>query len=84
MLSQVKSLTRLLLTTDLLFSFAIPAVAQERARRGGGQREDRKPAPQVGETAPTFALKTLDGEATIDLKDYQGKQPVVLFFGSYT
>ena len=79
-----KSLTRLLITVGLLVLFTIPVAAQDRPRRGRGPRENRKPAPQVGETAPTFALKTLDGKTTVDLKDYQGKQPVILVFGSYT
>ncbi len=40
--------------------------------------------PKVGQTAPEFVLKTLDGKQTIKLSQYKGKKPVVLVFGSYT
>lgn len=41
-------------------------------------------APQVGDVAPLFKLKTLDGEGEFELASLRGKRPVVLFFGSYT
>ena len=41
-------------------------------------------APNVGEIAPTFILKSLDGESETDLESFRGQKPVVLFFGSYT
>ncbi len=84
MLQRDKSLTRLLIALGLVFLFTIPVAAQDRPRRGGGQREDRTPAPKVGEVAPAFELKTLDGKTTVILEQYRGKRPVVLFFGSYT
>ena len=37
-----------------------------------------------GDVAPDFKLKTLDGKRTMRLRAHRGKQPVVLFFGSYT
>jgi hypothetical protein len=40
--------------------------------------------PSVGDRAPTFSLKTQDGEKTYRLRDYRGKKPVVLIFGSFT
>jgi len=51
-------------------------------RRGRQSRSDN--APKVGDPAPTFKLKSLDGESETDLADFKGKKPVVLFFGSYT
>jgi len=49
------------------------AVVPDGVRNGG---------PRVGDTAPDFTLKTLDGE-TVSLSDYAG-QPVVLnFWASY-
>ena len=39
---------------------------------------------KVGEVAPTFKLKSLDGDSETDLAEFKGKKPVVLFFGSYT
>ena len=41
-------------------------------------------APAVGDSAPDFSLKTLDGKETFTLSQFRGKQPVVLIFGSYT
>ncbi len=38
---------------------------------------------QVGDAAPDFSLKTLDGSAQVQLSALRGK-PVVLVFGSYT
>jgi hypothetical protein len=43
-----------------------------------------RPAPAVGDSAPEFSLKTLDGKETYALSQFRGKQPVVLIFGSYT
>lgn len=44
----------------------------------------RRPALKVGDPAPTFKLKSLDGASETDLAEYKGKKPVVLIFGSYT
>jgi hypothetical protein len=41
-------------------------------------------APAVGDSAPDFSLKTLDGKATVTLSSFKGEKPVVLIFGSYT
>ncbi len=61
------------------------AVAQDRRGRGRGRgRPDAKPSLKVGQTAPTFELKSLDGKSATDLASFKGKRPVILFFGSYT
>jgi hypothetical protein len=39
---------------------------------------------QVGDLAPTFTLKSLDGETKTDLATYRDQKPVILYFGSYT
>ncbi len=41
-------------------------------------------APKAGQVAPTFSLKSRDGKDDFDLASFNGKRPVVLFFGSYT
>ena len=41
-------------------------------------------APKVGDVAPAFTLKSLDGKSETDLASFKGKKPVLLFFGSYT
>ena len=46
-------------------------------------RESR-PSLKVGDIAPTFKLKSLDGKSETDLADFKHKKPVVLIFGSYT
>lgn len=63
----------------------------ERRRRGRGSRQGMRErmsrddgAPKVGERAPTFKLKSLDGKRETDLASFRGQRPVVLFFGSYT
>ncbi len=54
-------------------------------RRGRKQRMMRDDgAPKAGDIAPTLKLKMLDGKKEVDLTKFQGKRPVVLFFGSYT
>ncbi len=40
--------------------------------------------PGIGDVAPNFTLPTHDGKRTISLRDYRGKKPVVLIFGSFT
>jgi thiol-disulfide isomerase/thioredoxin len=40
--------------------------------------------PRVGETAPDFTLKSIDGKETVQLSKEIGKRPVVLVFGNFT
>ena len=54
------------------------------SRHGRGLMQHReKNVPRVGEAAPDFTLRTPEGEA-ITLSSFQGKQPVVVVFGSWT
>ena len=41
-------------------------------------------APQVGEPAPDFTLKTVDGQAAITRSAHHAGKPLVLVFGSFT
>lgn len=61
---------------------AVAVTAQERPSRARGNREDG--ALKVGQMAPTFSLNSPDGKQAFTLKDFRGKRPVILFFGSYT
>jgi len=45
-------------------------------------REDK--GPRVGDVAPPFKLKSLDGKEEFELEAFKGVRPVVLLFGSYT
>ena len=66
-----------------------PASAQGKSRRpfpgrSKGQRGGFQDRLKVGDDAPDFSLKTLDGKSTVKLSSFEGKKPVVLIFGSYT
>ena len=71
----------------LLFADVTDALAQQRGRnrqRDRGRDGGQNAGLQVGQEAPTFVLKSLDGESETDLASFRGQKPVVLFFGSYT
>jgi hypothetical protein len=56
-----------------------------RRRRGMRERMMRDDdAPKVGDVAPVFTLKSLDGKSETSLASFKGRKPVLLFFGSYT
>ena len=58
---------------------------QTRQGRPNGQRRMRDDkAPKLGEVAPAFKLKSLDGKSEVALASFQDKKPVILIFGSYT
>lgn len=54
---------------------------EKRARQGDFRRVD---TVHVDDMAPDFKLKTMDGKRTVELRQFRGKRPVVLIFGSYT
>ncbi len=69
------------------------AQAKMAAGRGGregesrgnqGQRRNGSAGLQVGEAAPNFKLKSLDGKSETELTTIRKQKPVILFFGSYT
>lgn len=66
----------------MLASAGIAQDGKQAERRRGGGRDDG--ALKVGDVAPLFTLKSLDGKKETDLKGFRGKKPVILFFGSYT
>jgi peroxiredoxin len=41
-------------------------------------------APKVGDVAPDFELRDVNGENPVRLSDYRGRKPVALIFGSFT
>ncbi len=60
---------------------------QSRGGQGrGGQGRGRQDAGglKVGQKAPDFKLKSLDGKSQTELSAIVAKKPVILFFGSYT
>jgi hypothetical protein len=48
------------------------------------KKQEDESGPPVGEEAPDFELRTLEGDRVVKLSDFRGKKPVVLVFGSYT
>ena len=41
-------------------------------------------APKVGDAAPDFELRDVNGENPVRLTNFRGKKPVALVFGSFT
>jgi peroxiredoxin len=41
-------------------------------------------APKVGDVAPDFELRDINGENPVRLSDFQGQKPAALIFGSFT
>ena len=41
-------------------------------------------APKVGDIAPDFELRDINGKNPVRLSDFRGQKPVALIFGSYT
>lgn len=41
-------------------------------------------APKVGDVAPDFELRDVNGENPVRLSDFHGRKPVALIFGSFT
>lgn len=74
----------------LILITALPGCASSEkkrmSRRMGEMPEKYKNdgAPQVGDVAYLFKLKTVEGDKEVDLASFKGDRPVALFFGSYT
>jgi cytochrome oxidase Cu insertion factor (SCO1/SenC/PrrC family) len=70
----------------LVVAFGV-AWAQGGPRRAAGPPADvpaaQAPGPRVGEEAPDFALRDVDGRPA-RLSDWRGRMPVVIEFGSYS
>ena len=66
----------------LLFAMVALVFAGRAAEKGRTQRHPE--TIRVGAPAPDFDLPTLDGQRRVRLSEFQGRQPVVLIFGSYT
>lgn len=70
---------RLLILACLAVFLSAPAFA-----RPGGRDRPREGKLKVGDPAPDFELKRLEGKGEVKLSSFKGKRPVVLVFGSYT
>ena len=63
-----------------------PEAARERDTVSRLERESaaREGGPQINTLAPDFELAEVAGKGRIRLKDFRGRNPVVLVFGSYS
>ncbi len=85
---------QIMLMSSLLVAIAAGQVSAQQGDDGDERRRRRERvhemmsrddgAPKVGEQAPVFKLKSLDGNSETDLSGFRAKRPVILFFGSYT
>jgi hypothetical protein len=57
---------------------------KNRHQAGEWQKQYDALAPKLGDMAPDFELRDIQGENAIRLSDYRGKMPVALIFGSFT
>ena len=48
------------------------------------QEEHDAGAPRVGDLAPDFELRDVNGENRVCLSDFRGRKPVAVIFGSFT
>jgi len=58
-------------------------LGQQSQKRGRRMMADDG-APKVGDMAPLFKLKLLNSKKEVDIKEFIGKKPLILIFGSYT
>lgn len=72
-------------------SLILCAAAFQQGGKQGGRKRQPDHAPKVGEEAPNFRLQPLwidpkkeKDAAEVELKEFRGKSPVVMIFGSYT
>ncbi len=74
----------------MMLAVCVGCNATPKTRSAPDSRSEAKPgqaeqsALKAGGQAPLFQLNELGGEDQVDLAGFGGKQPVLLFFGSYT
>ena len=60
------------------------ATIKNRQEAASWQKKYDADAPKIGDPAPDFELRDINGENPILLSSFQGAKPVVLIFGSFT
>ena len=90
----VKCLVCLLLVTFFVVSIsntpvtgeeiAVPEFKTQREKIAYYKKQKEEGNLQVGDEAPDFTLKKVDGKELVQLSSFKGKREVVLIFGSYT
>jgi len=62
----------------------LSATIHNRKEASTWQKKYAAKAPIVGDLAPDFELRDINGENPIHLSDFQNIKPVALIFGSFT
>ena len=57
---------------------------QSRREMRAWQKKYDARAPKVGDIAPDFELRDINGENPVRLSGFRGQKPVALIFGSFT
>lgn len=79
-----------LLEVAIVLAIGVVCNAAPKTRPAPDRRSEDRPARaeqsalQAGGQAPLLQLNELGGKDRVDLAGFGGKQPVLLFFGSYT
>ncbi len=60
------------------------ATIKNRQEATSWQKKYDAHAPKLGDHAPDFELRDINGEDPVQLSSFQGAKPVVLIFGSFT
>jgi peroxiredoxin len=60
------------------------ATIQNRHQATAWQKKYDARAPKIGDPAPDFELRDINGENPLRLSDFHGRSPVALIFGSFT
>ena len=81
----MKRIVFLIALSLVLAMIAVSVFAEQgNAKRTRRPRMENKNQLEIGDMAPTFKLKSLDGKEETELEKFRGKKPVVLLFGSYS
>jgi len=62
----------------------LSATIHNRKEASTWQKKYSAKAPKVGDLAPDFKLRDLNGKNPVRLSDFHNKKPVALIFGSFT
>lgn len=60
------------------------ATIQNRQQATAWQKEYNARAPKIGDPAPDFELRDVNGKNPLRLSNFRGNTPVGLIFGSFT
>ena len=62
----------------------MPETLKNRKEAASWQKKFDRAAPKVGDFAPDFILRDVNGENPVRLSSFRNKKPAALVFGSFT